>query len=467
MVQLVPHGVGGTTASIWVGVYGSAAPPPGAALSAAGRVWVASQAAWTVVDAGGWLPAARQTVWTQTVDLDGLAPGTTYTVTCEIQGQRAACRVTTPPEALPREPDRPFTILLGSCFAWFQDEEGLAGVSVSRLPGLFRPDLKIFCGDQVYLDNPWYEVLPQDREGLAARLFDKYMKTWTQGDGQGGFSALLANGGAVFLADDHEFWNNHPNWSPLVLFRGSEKRDEWIRIATALFRSFQATPGRRLEAAQRFTVGPVEFYTVDTRFGRQPGDEAFMDPGELRDLLDWLEQGAVDRPGILILGAPIFTQAASWFSSKFVDHSLANYRQFAPLAEAILHSRRSLLVLAGDVHYGRAATARLPSGASLVELISSPLALVDKSVGGDFHEAPPLFPTEAAGLPRVEVETLQWDGWSGPDKGPWEDQFLTLGFTETDQAVRVHATLWQIHRRPPYGPIQRGRREFTLPRRTA
>ncbi len=461
---LVPHGITTTSATIWCGVFGRTDRPPSGHITSDGQVWELPAGSWRVIDADGYLEPSARTVWVQTVTLSGLQPGRSYPITGTVGRLRAACRTSTAPTQLPRDPDQPYVVWLGSCFAWYQDQAGLAGLNTINLSHAAKPAVKILCGDQVYLDNPWNEVLPRGAAGLAGRLLGKYRSTWTQGDGQAGFSRLLAEGATYFLADDHEFWNNHPNWSPLLATRSASQRRDWAIIASALYRSFQSTPGVALTKGKTLSIGPLDFFFADTRFGREEGSDRFMTEAAVTELTAWLASGPADQPAALVIGAPLFTEAAGWFSAKFADRSLANYRQYAPLAEAVLRSRRAVVILAGDIHCGRLATARLAGGMPLIEIISSPLALVDRSVGGTFHPAPQRFPEQPTGSPRLSVATAPW---VPPDGGPVEPHFVTLAFTETDQAVRLRATAWAIAQSTPHHPIERGTAQLTLPRRAA
>ncbi len=472
ILQLVPHRVTTTSASIWLGVFGTHTRPGDVHIQFGSQTWSAPAGAWTAVQAGGYLALSDRTVWTQTVTVEPFSPGDEVRLTGTLQTEQVSCRFRTLPQQLPTEQDSPFTILIGSCFAYFQDEAGLAGTNLANLPAPFKPALKILAGDQVYLDNPATEVLPRAAPGLAKRLLDKYVTTWTQGGGWGGFSRVLAEGGTYFLADDHEFWNNHPNWSPLIAFRGPTKRAEWIQIAGGLYREFQTLPGQQPAQAQQFSIEPVDVFLADTRFGRDLGSSRFMDQGELAKLLNWLA-GPADRPGVLVIGAPLFTEPAGWIGSWLADRSLANYKdQYRRLAQAVLDSPRSLLILSGDIHCGRVAEAvglspqDIKRRITLFELISSPLALVSNLAGGKFEPAPARFPVEVApGGSRIGVETRQWDKWNGAGQGLDHNQFMTLSFTQVDQAVNVRAVVWEINNRTPHIPIRRGEYDCKLPRR--
>ena len=187
-------------------------------------------------------------------------------------------------------------------------------------------------------------------------------------------------------------------------------------------------------------------------------------PTEHDRLLTWLREGTA--PGVLVLGAPLFTQPAGWFSSRFADRSLANYKQYGELAQALLVTRRPILALTGDVHFGRYATAKddFANRAKLVEIAASPLALVDDAVGGEFQEAPARFPAapDLGGL-HSDVHTWQWKDWQGDEPGLATNHFVTLGIHGLGRGVSVRATAWKITDQASQPrAVAAGWREFTL-----
>ena len=166
---------------------------------------------------------------------------------------------------------------------------------------------------------------------------------------------------------------------------------------------------------------------------------------------------------MLVLGAPLFTKPAGWFSSRFADRSLANYAQYDQLAQALLVTRRPILALSGDVHFGRYATAKddVANRAKLIEIAASPLALVDDAVGGKFEEAPavsgrrrPRWAPQRG--PHLAMERLA-RGRTGSGDGP----FVTLGLHALGRGVSVRATAWKITGNAPRA-VAAGWREFTL-----
>ena len=162
----------------------------------------------------------------QRVTLEQLDPRTTYSLRLLANGSTASeerhlreASVTTLPAILPSQDDKPFTLLLGSCFYKPGDCAGMVGKTYSCIPAEEKPDIKVLCGDQVYLDNPWYETTLSwyggHRKPGAFRemLLNKYWDTWTHAPDEGaGFRQLLRHGANYFCSDDHEFWNNAPSF---------------------------------------------------------------------------------------------------------------------------------------------------------------------------------------------------------------------------------------------------------------
>src|ERR1041385_3962215 len=110
--------------------------------------------------AQGWSDFATQDrnygISYQRVTLNGLSPRTPYNLSFRVGGaERANASIMTLPDRLPVKGERPFTVLLGSCYFGHEDKAGAVGQTYLQLPSDAQPDIKILCGDQVYLDNPF------------------------------------------------------------------------------------------------------------------------------------------------------------------------------------------------------------------------------------------------------------------------------------------------------------------------
>lgn len=418
---LVPRAVEQKQATIWIGAFDE--PEVRATLKVGARSWSVE----------AWRDYADDVAFRwQTVDVPlegkGMCP-----VELDVGGvRRAVARVRALPDRLPSVGERPFTVMLGSCFHVGNDPAGLVGRTWLTMPTAARPDLKLLCGDQVYLDAPWSHFLfrKHDRAELRASFVATYRKTWTQRAPGFGFAHLLADGANCFCSDDHELWNNAPNRAPLV-------RDSWTRAgqeswcveAKALYRVLQ-NPNR----TQKFAVGKLSFFVADTRMDRALGRTRFMADHHLDELANWV--AGLTGPGVLVVGQPIFQGRTGVLKGTLGDWNIVDYEQYERFAQILAGTRRSLLVLTGDVHFGRIARCTVPTGAEIIEVISSPLTLVNPAVAGKWKPANGFFPAIPCNVPRVAVTTERFQ--------VRDNHFLTLEFSDKGRAVAVTVRVWSI-----------------------
>lgn len=436
---LVPSSASQNAANLFLCATDTDGPPPDfdVTVEAASRVLI-PQNAWRPVTVNGAIPPTERRTFIQLVTIDGLRSGTRYTASA--QGVRA--RFSTLPLELPREGERPFTVLLGSCFSIAKNRGIDIGKAVENLPEHLRPDVKILCGDQVYLDFPAFILgLPFSERNLARAFLAKYLRNW--GD-SGGFQSLLTTGASYFIADDHEFWNNYPNAATIISNTWTPGgREKLKNAALPLFSDFQCEEPDAAGRSRTFSVGALTFFIADTRVFRDPGDERFMLQEDFTRLLDWI--AGLDGPGVLVVGQPLFEDPPNWLRKRVVDRTLSNYEQYKQLSRSLLQSRHSTLILTGDVHYGRIAYADLtgiPGTPQIIEVIASPLA---KVAGGPRMppDAPLKFPPEAIpGAAPAAVKTLQDIKRAG-------DNFALLQFTEA--AGRIKVRIRHLYFREPVG----------------
>jgi hypothetical protein len=154
-------------------------------------------------------------------------------------------------------------------------------------------------------------------------------------------------------------------------------------------------------------VDPLSVCIADTRVNRDIKGERFMDDDDLEAVGRWVNN--LKGPGVLVLGQPILAKENSIRSLRdkgllggikyFFDEGLPNgikgllgdakaflfdkdlpdYRQqYDKLIGYIKESPHSIVVLTGDVHFGRAAHGKLRPGSEnkFVEVISSPMQVV-------------------------------------------------------------------------------------------
>jgi hypothetical protein len=354
------------------------------------------------VPVNGWqtFPAARSRAWQpagamplhyQFIDKETLKPDRAYQVSASLgAGEPAQARFTTLPEQLGDE-TKPLRVLLSSCYFTGNKRSRLAATLFAQLErnGL-RPHLRIWAGDQVYLDAPWYEFAIKSHSiSELERLHSaSYARTWFADQG---LKTVLPQGANVFCTDDHELWNNAPHAS--VVARDTSdptKRTAWRAIARALAQTFQGDTAN----GQRFRVPPLDFFVLDARVNRS--EERLFSDTQWQQLRAWAAEP--QGLGVLVLGQPIF-ERASKRRGDLGDYRLADYeRDYSELMELLGRATRSTTVLTGDVHFSRVTSSSFPASATsrnerrVTELISSPLALVAGgqllSMFGDWTAAP-------------------------------------------------------------------------------
>jgi phosphodiesterase/alkaline phosphatase D-like protein len=437
---LVVHSVSMTTANVWIGITGVRENLPSIPLRLSDNtVRLASAEAWRPISGNGALPGAGVDTFFQVVPVAGLRPGAAMVV----EANAARARFRTLPEALPPVGARPFSVVLSSCY--FRNNDRGAAALVRAIVREVRPDVKFLAGDQVYLDFPSFFLgVPFDRAGKARLFLSKYLANWGDPNGLG---ALLAEGATWFAPDDHEYWNNFPNAATIISSTWtSGGRREYREVAEAFYREFQTDEPESV--CRSFDVPPLEFMVLDARAHREEGDERFVTDDDLVVLTDWVANLA--GPGILVLGQPLFVEPQTGFFGGFrrrlADRNLADYAQYAALADALVHAPHSVLVLAGDVHFPRVAQAMRPDNWSqgVFEVISSPTALVFGS-HSETDDAPPRFPVRSSGV-RRDVRTFGTSRHAG-------DNMVSLEFTAVGSSVRVRIKYWYIRASAPDGPV--------------
>jgi hypothetical protein len=485
---LVPHQVTSTTATIWVG----ATDEKGVCNKSVQLVFTHKNESCTIeLDKAAWRtwksydkndpesyppsdrllhnwleksPSLVRTLDYQRVKVEQLVPRTRYSLKLCIQERNRVRgiekylregQVTTLPAALPAAGNKPFTLFLGSCFYGPEDPDGMVGATYHHIPERMRPEVKILCGDQVYLDNPWRETTLKWYRGdqkpgtFRAMLFRKYLDNWKQVRGEdAGFRHLLANGANYFCSDDHEFWNNAPNVGGVgyINTRTRKQRKWWMGEARRLFRAFQSpSPLLPLE------VPPLSIRVVDTRIYRDTTGECFMKRKDLGAVEQWVS--GLKGPGVLVVGQPVLVEKRRGFFhsvlsnglkegvketvGSYLDKDLPDYEQYEHLIRCLRSSKHSIVILTGDVHYGRIAHGELIPGsrAKLIEVISSPMQVVldhkDDPTFGTYRPAP----------------TKHFPGLESCRFAAERNHFVTVEFSaEDDGKVNMAVCSWPILR---------------------
>jgi hypothetical protein len=247
----------------------------------------------------------------------------------------------------------------------------------------------------------------------------------------------------MFLADDHEFWNNYP-YPSLLSSLSRDDPELYRRGAQALFSLFQSVAlGATPPTFQQFSVGDppqISFATLDARYHRTR-DRSFA-PGDLKAVDRWLR--GLTCPGVLVLSQPLFDYSTRPWSCTG-DAYPANYKDYGELVAAIVRPGipHDLVILSGDNHGGRIARTRV-GGRAVWEIISSPLALCYPRLRWHDEPAQREFPRPRRGARATLVETFS----------PLVncDHFATIDFTRDSGMVAFSVNFWPL--KPPLAPIQ-------------
>ncbi len=344
---------------------------------------VAAFKAWSFTP----MPAVGERIWSLDHRLQALAPGQ-YVVEMLVDGvpvDRIQVQVRGP-GAL--ESAR---ILMGSCF-WSKRKDSFSvrgnvdalrrrdlGASVPR-PFTFT----VLMGDQVYLD------LPLDWNGrrdvdLVSHACSHYSSLWFD-DPQ--FRALLQAAPVVMIPDDHELWNNAPfAQAHLPDTWGSRQRKLWLDLGRSLFDFFQGIPALDGETGRSRYLREPPMYAVflDTRLERSADKDSrrLLSDADRLTLERWkqeLEQAPDGSIGLLAIGQLPLLPQVNWLWERMGDAELADFtEEYRRLLDALTGARHPVLILTGDVHYGRATACSPLQGRGshpLIELVCSPLSLI-------------------------------------------------------------------------------------------
>jgi hypothetical protein len=312
----------------------------------------------------------------QFIDKPTLKSDRAHRAVADLNGEQVEAGFVTLPEQLGNETN-PLRVLLSSCYFTGNRRSRLASPLLSQLDrhGM-RPHLRVWAGDQVYLDAPWYEfsIKTHSVAELERLHCETYARTWFADQGLGN---VLPQGSNIFCMDDHEFWNNAPD--PNIVARDTykrETREAWADLAGQLGHAFQGDTG----TVQRFSVPPLDFLVLDARVHRTEKRQKLFSKEQWTALKEWSAQ--TQGLGVLVVGQPVFDAATKRMGSN-ADYHLADYaNDYADLMNLLGRSSRSTVVLTGDVHFSRVAWAQFPANSSspyerrVTELISSPLSMV-------------------------------------------------------------------------------------------
>lgn len=448
LLSIVPVGVSAVSADVWVGSLSDWNAPPARTRIRYRRRGTNNWFVKTVTDAVSdwqWLLPPAESGWYRTLQLGNLAPGVEY----EVQFGRLSdgefsaggqCFFETLPPALPGAGGTPFTVMVGSCFYADKDtKQTSAAYKCIYDNPTQKPQLKFLVGDLVYADIG-IPLFPMDAARTRRRFLDAYKTSWTE------LSGLLRRGVNIFLPDDHEFFNDYPFEPPIasnvVALRDDTYRRHWVDSATACVNAIQ-----HVSSVRCLDVGSdLSFCAVDFRSLR--GTTSLLPPAEFAKIEAWLKN--LTGPGVLVVSQLILRGTGSAH-----DHGLADFtEEYQKLVCMLAASTHDIVVLTGDVHFGRIASVALnASGARLIEIVSSPLSNLTgiysvSTAAAD--EQPGSFPPIP--VPGIAKRTITYHraadsvGNDVPDylKSRTLEHFVTIGFNKKGDKVAMAVDAWRV-----------------------
>lgn len=365
------------------------------------------------------------------------------------------------PLRVPTKRQRPLTIAIGSCFYDHRDG-GQASEAYQALydrgPDSTKPLFTILTGDQVYIDIG-FDSLSRDADEIRQRIGDDYAQHWRS------LGGILNRGGTWMLPDDHEYWNDYPFYdSPipqLLALKLKRVREAWNRAATDGVRCIQRSP-----SVETISFGnDLSICMADLRSRRSA--TGFLPPAQFRKLVAWAE--GLRSPGVLAIPQPLIVE-----ENKMERNLLSYGDQYARLLEALASSGHDIVVLSGDVHFGRIATCALGNnGGRLIEIISSPLSnltFLNGIASAKATHKPTRFPDASIQIDgwvrakvdyskNFDVKTKRGFLFSAHPKERTREHFMTIGFQRMAAGrIRLSAQAWRV--RSSSGPKNLPTKDF-------
>lgn len=354
---------------------------------------------------------------------------------------------TTLPEQLPNEQEKPFTVALGSCFYEHKDG-GRAASSYKSLyergPSEWQPDIKFLVGDQVYLDIGLDSLSPLTNE-VRQRVADDYAKHWQA------LGSILSRGGTWMLPDDHEYWNDYPFYDSLLptlfMLKIAKIRNAWRNAAKDGVNNVQ-----QAKPIDTFSIGnDLSFCIADTRSYRSATQ--FIDKNSFDQITDWVTR--LNSPGVLVLSQVVFAPRNN------TERNLRSFeKQYTQLIKVLAECPHDIVIMTGDVHFGRIASVELGAhGNKLIEITSSPMSnltglnsVATAVANANPEHFPPESIAEKLGLAQQKVKYAKHFNvsdtgsaiFSGYLRPRTKEHFMTVSFCRTPEGVKMKAQAWRI-----------------------
>lgn len=422
-------------------------------------------------------PAASKDRFYKSFTFDGLRPGRKYRAYFERwRADRKyweilrSASIRTLPERLPLYKSRakPLTIALGSCY-WPGEDGTRVGTAYRGLYDNPRnphdsPDLTFLTGDQVYLDVG-FDLRSRVPKEIRRRIAEDYARHWE------GLGDVLTRGANYMLPDDHEWYNGYPEAPDpknpyLWALQDPSLRKAWERVARQGIENVQQCP---VVEVMEFP-DELSLCFADLRSFRKPKLGRLMKAGDLNRVLAWAK--GLTTPGVLVSPQPLIV-AKNRHEANLLDYT----QDYCRLLAALGSSGHDIVVMSGDVHYGRVVSVELGKrGATLYEVVSSPLSNLTylnawfaanrnrltpeqfpdprafnhpqgkQYLSGWQPRAVNHYPDKGTGNSRYDIETkTSWRQWLYPGTRTRE-HFMTIAFSRhgDGSGIQMTAKAWLV-----------------------
>lgn len=373
---------------------------------------------------------------------------------------------TTLPTSLPTNKNKAFTVSLSSCFYEHRD----CGQAARAFKGLYergdesvKPDIKFMVGDQVYLDIGLDSLSPLTNE-VRQRVAEDYAKHWQA------LGSILTRGGAWMLPDDHEFWNDYPFYDSLLptlfMLKVNKIRNAWRAASRDGVLNVQQS-----SKVDIFDLGnDLSFCVADLRSYRSKTQ--FIDNEGFDKITSWAQ--GLAQPGVLVIPQVLLTE-----KNKLERNLLSFKKQYTQLITAMASSGHDIVVMSGDVHFGRIAQVKMgENGGRLIEVVSSPMSNLTglNSLASDkAKNTPKQFPDpKAVNVPSCPPQEVLYDknfnvhtkkGF--PFSAYWKERtrehFMTVSFHKNAASVGMSVQAWRIREQDSARlPVKDFKQAFTI-----
>lgn len=184
------------------------------------------------------------------------------------------------------------------------------------------------------------------------------------------------------------------------------------------------------------------------------GANQFISDAEFARLIDWAV--GLQCPGVLVVQQLLMDVAGEG------ERSLPSFKeQYSRLLEALAESGNDIVVLSGDVHFGRVASVEFGTkGATYTEVVASPLSnlkgLLNGLASDVCNNKPEIFPNLRQSNLSLPARTVHYDdnykvshtsgkAWSVYPKDRTDEHFMTLSFSRVENNVLLlNVDAWRV-----------------------